>query len=122
MKPDDIRFKSVEKSTADYLKTFREPGAFNEAADVTDAEMRYLSAAVSKDIKHGKEGMMMTQLDGQLKGSLMAGFKLLGSGAQVKVGGGIRAVDQVADELSRATGIEITSDILRTQLMKKIWK
>ena len=122
MKPDDIRFKSVEKSTADYLKTFREPGAFNEAADVTDAEMRYLSAAVSKDIKHGKEGMMMTQLDGQLKGSLVAGFKLLGSGAQVKVGGGIRAVDQVADELSRATGIEITSDILRTQLMKKIWK
>ena len=85
MKPDDIRFRSVEKTTADYLRTMKEPGAFNEAAAVTEAELKYLGAAVTEGMEHGKEGKMITQLKGGLSGKLSAGFELFGNGAKVAV-------------------------------------
>ena len=119
MKDNDARLKVVESNVANYLKHNREAGVYNEAALVTDAEMRYLNAAVSKDIKHGEEGMMMTQLKGNLGGHLEAGFELFGNGGKVTVEGNIGATNQIADKLSQATGVKVTSDVLRTQLMKK---
>ncbi len=119
MDTNDVVFKSVAANVAHYLKETKSPGAFNEAMDVTDAEMKYISAITTKGMEHGKEGTMMTRLDGQLQGQLEAGLELFGNGGKVIVSGNIDVTDQIADKLSQATGIKISADMLRMQLLKK---
>ncbi len=111
MDSNDIVFKSVAANVAHYLKETKSPGAFNEAMDVTEAEMKYLSGTLSQDIKHGNEQDVMSRVAGDLG---VGAPKIV---SPIKAGIDTNILSQITDSLSKVTGMNITENALRERLM-----
>jgi len=110
MKENDVRFRSVEKSVADYLETFKGAGVFNEAAVVTDAEINYLNSSLKQSMEHRNMGQMISKLNADL------GLGTPGL-SPIKADISSNISSNITDELSKTTGLNITENALRERLM-----